>query len=254
MLPAPAVAQLYFGLYGGAAFVHDAETQPGSLLFENLSNEALEDGVIITSMGLELSDTEFDAGWLLGGRVGYWLESLPFLAIEGELYSSFPKLSNQTVTVDTTLTADGTMGQVDVPVQVREADIETLTIGLNLLARYPYGRIQPYGGAGVGLVRGTVENVKLNRGARFTIDGTTFNVEAGQDFYKLSGEDDWVWALQAMGGVRGFIGEKVALFVEYKYVNTKFELPPVDIDYDVSHVIGGIEFFLGPGPLQPPPP
>lgn len=246
-VPSPSFAQLYVGVYGGSPIPHDATTEAGSLLIEDITNEARADGVTITALEVDVSDTEFDAGWLLGGRVGYWLESLPFLAIEAEVYSSLPKVSKQTMSFRTSLAADGVNGTTNVPVPVQETDIETLTLGLNLIARYPYSAIQPYGGVGVGLVRGTVDDVRLAGDATFTVDGTTFTFERDKKIYQLQGKDDWVWALQVMGGVRGFISEKVALFVEYKYVNTKFEFQPVTLDYDVSNIMGGIEFYLGPG-------
>lgn len=246
----PAWAQLYVGVYGGAVFPEDSETKPGSLLFEDISNEALEEGVRVSDLRLGLSDTEFDAGWLLGGRVGYWLQRLPFLAVEGELYSSFPTFSEQDVAVQSSMVANGTRGSTEVSVPVYGADMEVLTLGLNLIARYPYGSLQPYGGAGVGLVRGTIEDVKLAEDSTFTVGTSSFTLDANEPFYKLIGKDDWVWALQLTGGLRGFVSPNVALFVEYKYVNTKFEFQPVELDYDSSHLIGGVEFFLGPGVLK----
>lgn len=250
LAPGPCLAQLYFGLYGGSPVVHDARTEAGSLLLQDLTNEAAGDGVNVTALQVDISDTEFDAGWLVGGRLGYWLESMPFLAVEAEVYSSFPRISDQTLSFNTALATPATNGITDVPVDIREADMEVLTLGLNLIARYPHSVIQPYGGAGVGLVRGAVDDVRLASDATFSVGGATFTREGGKKIFQLQGKDDWVWALQVVGGLRGFISDNVALFVEYKYLNTKFEFQPVEIDYDVSHLIGGIEFYLGPGVVE----
>jgi opacity protein-like surface antigen len=243
-------AQMYVGIYGGGAFPLEAETSARSLLFEKIVNEAAEDGVAVSSLSINIDETEFDAGGILGGRVGYWLEEYPFLALEAELYWSFPKVSKQNVAFQTSYIANGTPGATTVQVPIEEADLQVTTLGINIIARYPSSVLQPYGGVGFGLVGGVVDDVKLSEDTTFSTDGTTFTLEGGDNIYKLIGEDDWVPALQLMGGVRGFIHENIALFVEYKYVTTEFEFHPVQFDYDTSHVYGGIELFFGPGVLE----
>lgn len=250
LIPSPSFAQFYVGVYGGSPIVHDANTEAGSRLLQVIGNEAKEDGVNITALEVDVSDTEFDAGWLLGGRVGYWLESLPFLALEAEFYGSLFEISEQNTSFRTSIAAAGVSGSTTPTVPLQGADMEVFTLGLNILARYPFSSIQPYGGVGVGLVRGTIDDVRVLRDVTFTVDGTSFTLDAGDKIYDLKGEEEWVWGLQVMGGLRGFITNKIALFVEYKYLNTKFEFQPIKIDYDVSHVMGGVEFFFGPGILE----
>jgi opacity protein-like surface antigen len=99
-------------------------------------------------------------------------------------------------------------------------DLDMLALGINGLFRYPYGPIQPYGGVGLGVVYGEVE-----------------------------GDDDTAVAFQAMGGVRGFIKDNVALFAEYKWVSVyldELEFKGIELDYSASNVFGGIEFHFGP--------
>lgn len=110
--------------------------------------------------------------------------------------------------------------------EFQDKDLDMLTIGFSALFRYPYGPIQPYGGVGLGVVYGEIES-----------DGDT------------------AFALQPKGGVRGFIKDNVALFVEYKWVKVYFddlEIKDIVLDYGASHVVGGIEFHFGPGVHQKP--
>jgi opacity protein-like surface antigen len=250
IVPTPCFAQMYVGIYGGAAFPLEAETSAGSLLLEKIANEGAEDGVVVSSLSINVSDTEFDAGWMIGGRVGYWLQEYPFLALEGDLSWSFPKISRQSAVFQTSFIANGTQGSPTVEVPIESADLQVTTLGINIIARYPYSTIQPFVGVGFGLVGGFVDDVKLSNDVTFSVDGTTFTLEGGEDIYKLKSDDDWVGALQLIGGVRGFIHDNVALFVEYKYVTTEFEFHPIKLDYDTSHVYGGIELFFGPGVVK----
>lgn len=246
-LPQKSSAQMYFGLYGGADFPFDASTSARSLLIENFVNEALEDGVAISDLGISISDMEFDPGAIIGGRVGYWFESRPYLGVEAEIYSSFPAISNQDLTLDTIIAVNGSSGLVSVPVHIEEADLELLTLGLNVIARYPYSFFQPYAGVGFGLVRGTVEDVKFQEDTAIAAGASSFSFERGDDLFKLAGTDDWVPALQVKGGARTFLNDYLALFVEYRYVMTQFEFQPVQFDCNASHVLGGIEVFFSPG-------
>lgn len=247
LLPQKSSAQMYFGVYGGADLPFDASTSARSLLIENFANEALEDKVTVTDLGISISDMEFDPGAIIGGRFGYWFESRPFLGVEAEVYSSFPAISSQDLTLDTIITADGSSGVVPVPVHIEKADMQLLTLGLNVLARYPYSFFQPYVGVGLGLVRGVVEDVKFQEDTTVAVGGSSFSFERGDNLFKLSGTDDWVAALQVKGGARTFLNDYLALFVEYRYVTTEFEFQPVQFDYNASHVLGGIEVFFGPG-------
>lgn len=247
LLPSQCWAQFYAGVYVGAAIPHEGEVDPTQRFNQEFIDEAAEEGVTVTNLSVSVSDVEFDAGAMVGGRVGYWLEALdlPFLGVEAEVYGAFPKVSDQNITLGTSLTANGTSGVVNVTTPIEETDLTIVTVGFNLLARYPFGPIQPYGGAGVGIVRAEVDDIKLPSVSTITVDGTTFSIEGGDVLFNT--DDDTVPALQLIGGVRGFIADNVALFAEYKFVTTEFELKDIEVDYDASHVYGGIEFYFGPG-------
>lgn len=222
LVPTPSFAQMYVGVYSGAVIPHDAETGGAGLL-----------------EGISASDTEFDVGVMMGGRVGYWLEALdaPFLGLEVEVYGGLPKISDQTITL-------GGVVVGDVPIQ--ESDFDMITVAFNALLRYPSGPIQPYVGAGLGIVNATADNIKISEPLLVTIPGFV-PVVFPTGSVLISGGDDTAPALQVIGGVRGFIADNVALFAEYKWVTAALEFEEFDLDYNASHVYGGIEFYFGPG-------
>ena len=209
LTPSPSFAQMYVGVYGGATFPHNAE-------------------MTVPSFGITIPDVEFEDGAMVGARVGYWFESLPFFGLETELYWAGPKISAQSLTV----TAAGASGTI--PIQ--EADFEVLTTGINALLRYPHETFQPYLGVGVGFVTGEFDAVKTSAPVGDIPTGTTF----------LEGGDDAI-ALQLIGGARVFVTKNIALFGEYKWITTEFEGENVEIDYNAHHAYGGIEYHFGPG-------
>ena len=221
MVPTQSFAQIYVGAYGGAVFPHDADTEGKGLL-----------------EGLSFTDTEFDTGVMFGARVGYWLEALglPYFGVEGEFYWAIPELAGQTITVGAA-----------VPVPVQEADFNVGTIGINLLARYPYYPIQPYGGVGLAILFADIDDIKLS--TPVTLLGTTF--PSGTVF--LRGDNDTAVGLQLMGGLRGFVTDNIALFAEYKWVLAELEFADFEIDYSASHVYGGVEWHFGTGGVHQKP-
>ena len=228
IVPTQSFAQIYVGAYGGAVFPHDADTEG--------TGDASD---------VSLSDTEFDVGVMFGARVGYWLEALdlPFIGVEGEFYWSLPEVSDQTVTLG---------GAVSGSVPIQEADFDVGTIGLNLLARYPYGPIQPYAGVGLAILFADVDDIKNSDPILVTLGGVPLGViPAGTTF--ITGDDDTAVGLQLMGGVRGFVTDNVALFAEYKWVLAEFEFQDIELDYSASHVYGGIEWHFGTGGVHQQP-
>lgn len=255
LAPKPGLAQIYTGLYVGAAIPHEADVSVTDKFVQDATNELNEGfaplGLSASLSGISVSDIEFDAGVMVGGRVGYWLEALnaPFLGVEAEVYGAFPQASDQTLSIDTSLTVDGTSGAVNLSTPIEEADLDVVTVGFNLLGRYPSGPVQPYGGVGVGIVHAEFDDIKATGISTFTIDGISSSFASGGETV-IESDDDTAPALQLMGGVRGFISDNVALFAEYKWVTTELEFQDIDVDYDASHVYGGVEFYFGPGVVQ----
>jgi opacity protein-like surface antigen len=189
-----------------------------------------------------------------------WLEglNLPFLGLEAEVYGGSPNIEPHTVTMDFSRSLNGVPTPATVTFDIREVDLNVVTVGLNLLARLPKGPIQPYGGAGLALIYGQMDNVRSPSSVT-VVSGTGTRVITGPQFqteFRVSGDDvenlfvrssDFVPGLQLMGGLRAFIMENVALFAEYKYVMAEFEFRDLEVDYEASHIFGGMEYHFGPG-------
>jgi len=226
MVPTQSFAQVYVGAYVGGVIPHDADS---------IGKGEAE--------GLSFGDTEFDGGVMFGARVGYWLEALdlPFFGVEGEFYWGIPEFAGQNITVGSV---------ISIPVQ--EADFNVGTIGINLLVRYPYGPIQPYGGVGLAILFADIDDVKLSGPATLTIDSESFSLGEAGDIVFVGGNDTAV-GLQLMGGLRGFVTDNVALFAEYKWVLAELEFQEIELDYSASHVYGGIEWHFGTGGVHQQP-
>lgn len=246
-MPTHCFAQQYVGFYVGGAIPIDGATVARERFSSDLSSEASEDGVNLSGLNVSLPDTEFDIGFILGARAGYWFENLnsPFLGVEAEIYGAFPKISDQNLQMSLSGSANSVGGSGTVSVPIEEADLTIVNVGFNLLVRYPYSTIQPYAGVGVGILTGFLDDVKVREPATITIGGSSFTLDPGDFFFK---EDKQTTpALQLIGGVRGFLSDNVALFAEYKYVKSEIEFQSMQIDYDASNIYGGIEFYFGPG-------
>ena len=76
-----------------------------------------------------------------------------------------------------------------------DANLELTTLGFNLLFRYPGERIQPYLGAGLGL----------------------YWAEIASDLPGPALTNNAVPGANAFAGVRGFLTDSLALFMEYKF-------------------------------------
>lgn len=247
LIPSHGLAQQYLGFYAGGAVPVDGTTVARERFSSDLSAKASADNVNLSGLNVSLPETEFDMGLILGARAGYWFENLnsPFLGVEAEIYGAFPKISDQNLQMSLSGNSNGTNGAATVTVPVEEADLTIVNVGFNLLARYPYGNIQPYAGVGVGIFTGFLDDVKLKESATVTIAGSSFTLDQGDFFFKEDKQTEP--ALQLIGGVRGFLSDNVAIFAEYKYVKTELEFQSMQIDYDASNIYAGVEFYFGPG-------
>lgn len=258
--PLPAIAQVYIGAYVGPVFPHDSEVTITDEFRLAVFTEAQNEGSNISTISIPISDFEFTTRPLVGGRIGLWLSdlNLPFLGLEAEVYGGSANIDDQTVAMRFIQTVDGVPSDNTAVFNITEIDLNMVTVGLNVLARWPKGRIQPYGGAGVGLVYAQVDNFRMPSRVTVISGGSTQEL-TGSEFasqFNVLGDDvenlfvrssDFVAGLQLMGGVRAFILENVALFAEYKYLTTELEFRDFEMDYDASHIFGGFEFYFGPG-------
>lgn len=223
----PAAAEVFFDLYTGKNFTHDADIRVRQ---PSLGND------------FRVADVPFDAESFqspiyYGLRAGYFFDRLPWLGAALEFFH-FKIFAETTATRRLT----GTRGGVAVDaVQPVDAVVQEFSIshGVNYLTldalvrrsflldreRFPHGRLQVYGGLGVGPVIAHPEN---------RIDGVN-NVQR----YELGGV-----GAQALAGVRALLFRHAGLFVEYKFTFSDLEVTVAAGDARLSershHVVGGI--------------
>ena len=134
--------------------------------------------------GLKQSDTKMADTLILGGKAGYYFDPIPWLGVEFDVNHSNPHFKQQDVTVS----GPG----FSVPgVGFTGMHVSMWTFSFNAMLRYPGKTFQPYGGVGLAVLHATLKD-------EFVDDSAT---KPG---------------LNAMAGLRAFLTENVALFVEGK--------------------------------------
>jgi opacity protein-like surface antigen len=209
-LTAGASAEIYFAGYAGGTIPINQ-----SITGENPHN---------------VSFTDFDpsSSVIVGGKVGYWLEALPYLGVEGNVNLFFPDIDDQ----DQIRTFETTPLSVSRRVA---AEVDVISAGAVVLGRYPLGPFVPYAGGGLAL-----QHVDFSK---FRING--LDVRA---------DDDTLPAVQVQGGFKYYVTPNIALFAEYLYTDGHIDttigrsgtdptaLDTVEIDFDNQYVYGGLEY------------
>jgi len=198
LLPRAAAAEPYVLGYVGAAFTQDKDLR---------TELELNDAPFVNGRA---HDLKFDTSVVFGGKGGYYL-TRPILGghlgAELDVYHFRPDLGQQTVTF-TGLFA-GVNGETRTKLQ--SADIEVTAATINLLyrfgfltdQRFPNGRLQPYVGVGGGAFI-----------ARLSTRTSPF------DENKDIADTDVRPGVQALAGLKWFLTRNIALFAEYKFVQT----------------------------------
>ena len=213
----PARAEVAIDIFGGVSW-----TKSTDIAVSGIDNT----GVRVSSV---LSDVKLDPGFTVGGRLGYWFESLPFLGlgIEG-FYFSLP-VPAQTVASSSTFSGSifgrpisaTTAGTARIP----SVDLPSAAFSPELMLRLPLftssdapkGRLQPYIGGGPAWA--------------ITID---------------TDKPDLVLGGLVRGGVSFLVFQHLALFAEYRYsFFPNFELRDkrglhFETDFDTHNAVGGI--------------
>jgi hypothetical protein len=226
-LPVPdARAEPFLDLFTGKSFTLDADVDVEQ---KSLGND-------FTFRDVSFDDESFEDPPWYGARAGYFFENSPWgVALE---FFHFKVIS---ATQDT-LRLQGTVGGLPVDTRTRMDSIVQqfqVTHGVNyltldVLARqpllvdpeaFPHGRIQLYGGAGLGPVIAHPEN--------------RINFETNDEDYELAGV-----------GVHGFVGARamlwkyLGLFAEYKFSYSSLDVDVAhgdgSVDEATHHLIGGI--------------
>jgi outer membrane protein OmpA-like peptidoglycan-associated protein len=248
-----ASAEPYFGLYAGAAFPFENDLTIGDVPTPLL-------GIPFTN-DLKIRDNNGDTSGILGGKFGYFLEPLPFLGFELDVFNIFgPDFNfNRTRNIDfkTGVAGRPDLGALDQGTVTRppsdlgigpEGEVGLTGVMLDVVGRlplmrsqeFPVGRLHPYIGVGGGWINARLQ-VANNAG------GGTFDDSSN------------TWGAQGIAGVRYFFTPNVALFAEGKYLhvfNAKFETSPTRVytDFDLATASAGVSFHFPHRPPPPPPP
>ena len=214
----PAAAELNIDLYGGAAWLPPVDAKVRG------------QGTNGADANLTILDVHTDTGFTVGGRLGYWLDPLPFLGLDLDVFYIQMPVPAQTRTGTGALTGE-LLGR---PISVTGSGVASspsvtlplfgfapeirLRLPLVTDAAFPAGRLQPY--------------------------------IFGGPSWAFSLKDDHI-AMQfggkAGGGVSFNITRFLALFGEYRFIfYPGFEFKDKSLTYEAdinSHsVVGGISF------------
>ena len=147
---------------------------------------------IKSAKGITLNDQDLKNALGYGIKVGYFFpDRFNWLGLEFETFTSNPHIKQQPVTAS--------VGSSSITLtSVAGTHFRVITPALNLILRFPGYYVEPYAGAGVGAFIGT-----------------------------LSGDSgsatDFSPGVNALGGLRFYFNDQIALFTEYKYNYTKFQ-------------------------------
>jgi opacity protein-like surface antigen len=200
MLSTPAFSELYIAGQVGGAF-------PGK--WTNNKGTGLRGGETF-------SDIQLSNSLVLGGKIGYFLESYRWLGAEIDAYTTTPNIKTQTF---------HRTGPTTAVLNQQEAELRVTTVALNLVFRYPGDVWQPYAGGGPAGFRTT--------GKRDFSDSST---GVGFNF---------------IAGLRVFVIQHLAVFGEYKYFGATFKFDEafgpgagIETDYKASHIVGGVSYHF----------
>ena len=113
-LAAGAQAETYLGVYGGYTYIPDQDI----------------DGDVVAPLP-GVGETEFDGGYSAGGKIGYWMKTLPWLAVELNVWNTWSGLDKIAGT------------------EVDDIDLNLLNFSGSLLLQYVTCPWRIYAGGGV---------------------------------------------------------------------------------------------------------
>ena len=197
--PCLATAEPYLGGYVGTALTED----------KDLRTELELNGVPFVNG--RARDLSFDSSVVFGGKAGYFFAEDVFggnVGAELDVYHFEPNFGAQIV--DFSGTFAGVSG--DTRIRLQSANIDVTAVTMNFLYRfrllsapeYPRGRLQPYVGVGAGAFIAEIETRT-----------STFDVN------KRINDTDVRPGIQALGGARFLLTRNIALFAEYKFIQTE---------------------------------
>ncbi len=203
-LHVPVGAEVYIAGQVGAGFPQDLRNVKGT-------------GTI---QGVDFNDLNLADTLIYGGKLGYFFEDpgWKWVGVELEAFTGNPHVKRQEMTAPgggPTATALG-----------NGAHVQTLTTAVNVIARYPHPRWQPYAGIGMAFVH-----------ARVSDEGFSIS--------------DSSPGLNLLAGLKGFLTKDLAVFVEAKYTYSSFQFNDAGVVgagikgvYSMPGVVAGIAWHF----------
>ena len=191
----------YIGLYGGL-------TSPERL------QEVRGTGDL---SAVKLTDLALARSAIFGGKLGLFPSPKSWLGIETEFFYTNPHIKQQDITFSGAVPTTTT--------NFAGAHVRVATWALNLIARYPGERVQPYVGVGPGIFWGRMSGPVAELG---------------------TGSDTSL-GLNALGGVRLLLTQRLAVFGEYKYNRVTFDFggtAALHTLYQAHHFVGGLSLLF----------
>lgn len=178
-----------------------AEVYAGQSLTES------NDVTVHRLVGLSIfRNVEFDQALTYGGRVGRYLDAVPFLGIGVDLSTFSPRIGPQQVRVDGCVPSGGCgggqggTGRIDVEAYALSLDL-MLRLPLRKTETAPWGSIQPYLMGGLPL---------------FRVDVTP---RTTAHFRNHDGDTDYAVGYKFGGGLALHVARNLMLFAEYRFTH-----------------------------------
>ncbi len=197
-----------------------------------------------------VKDVSFENSFEVGGRVGYWLDSLKVVGFGLDVAHFRPDIKAQTATAKGDMT-DSRGVLLGVPLNVNgatrvrlsEIDFHVTLLAVDLLLRwptlvstsFPNGQLQPYLMAGPAVAIAELERFETS----VSQWRSTSHNSRGPRRVRPS-------AMEVGGGLMWGITQQVSVFGEYRYTHIRPSLDAGDITFkthlSTHHLLGGISF------------
>jgi opacity protein-like surface antigen len=217
-----AEAEWYVDVYGGASITQKANVT-------NISSFPAD---------LTLHDIDFATSGTVGGRAGYWFDSLPWFGVGLDVFQFWPDIKQQqNVPISGTVagipvTGTTNLNSLDVSVTAIALDVIRLRAQLAQSPAFPHGQLQPYFSVGPALFIARFEDT-TNFAPSNQLDANTFiGVKVGV-------------------GASFLITQNMGLFGEYRFTHFRGEAELRDVtppptretlkaDFNTHHFIAGL--------------
>ena len=219
----PVAAEWFADVYGGGNITERSR----------FSLDGNLDGAAVAGF---IADVHFEKSFTVGGRFGYWFESLTFFGVSLDASHFRPDINAQTAMgKGQIIDSRGALFGVPItvsgaaPVKLPEVDFRVTAVAPNLMLRwpmlvstnFPHGQFQPYLTVGPAL---------------YIVDLEGFHPSRFDPKTSIGG--------QGGGGVAWEFTKNVGVFSEYRYTHVRPALESGDIVFkthlSTHHLLGGI--------------